>query len=53
MIPFFKEVSSGEKLRMHDLWVACPASCSHESPSLHPLLHSPEGASVHPPRTLS
>jgi len=34
---------------MHDLWVACPASCPHN----RPLLHSSVGASLHPPRTLS
>lgn len=45
--------SSGEKLRMHDLWVACSASCPHRMPFLHPLLHSPRGASMHPPRLLS
>ncbi len=38
---------------MHDLWVACPASCPHKRPFLHPLLHSPGGASLHLPRTRS
>ena len=38
---------------MHDLSVGCPASCPHKPPLLHPLLHSPAGASLHPPRTLS
>ncbi len=45
--------SSGEIPRMHDLWVAYPASCPHETSFLHLLLHSPRGASLHPPRTLS
>lgn len=39
---------SGETLRVNDLWVACPASCPHETPLLHSLLHSLEGASPAP-----
>jgi hypothetical protein len=45
--------SSGEKLRMHDLWVARPVSYPHNRPLLHPPLHPPGGASLHPLRALS
>ena len=38
---------------MHDHRVACSASCPHKRPYLHPLLHSPWGASLHPLRTFS
>jgi hypothetical protein len=33
---------------MHDHWVACAARYPHKQPFLHPLLHSPGGASLHP-----
>ena len=38
---------------MHDHRVANHASYPHEQPLLHPPLHPPGGASLHPPRTLS
>ena len=37
---------------MHDHRVANPASYPHERTLLHPPLHSPGGARLHPPRTL-
>ena len=38
---------------MHDLWVASPASYPHQQSLLHPPLHPPGGARLHPPRTHS
>jgi hypothetical protein len=38
---------------MHDHGVVRAASYPHNQPFLHPLLHTPWGPSLHPPRALS